>query len=98
MDGFKRTEDILVIGATNLEKSLDPAILRAGRFDKKIQFSYPTYKGRKEIIKHYLSKVVSYGIDLDNISKRTIGFSPADLKNLVNIATIDAVKNNQLYT
>ena len=94
MDGFKRTEEILVIGATNLEKSLDPAILRAGRFDKKIQFSYPTYKGRKEILEHYLSKVVSYGIDVEKIAKRSIGFSPADLKNLINIATIDAVKNS----
>ena len=57
MDGFEKSKDILVIGATNLPNSLDKAILWPGRFDKTINISLPNKKGRKEIINHYLLKI-----------------------------------------
>lgn len=93
MDGFSSDDDILIIGATNLEESLDKAVLRPGRFDKTINVPLPTLKGRKEILQLYVSKIKhSENINIDKYSKRTVGMSPADLKNLVNTAAIRAVK------
>jgi len=57
MDGFKKTKDILIIGATNLVETLDPAIMRPGRFDKTIEIGLPDRKGRKDLLKHYLKSV-----------------------------------------
>lgn len=57
LDGFKKSENVIVIGATNLVESMDPAVKRPGRFDKIINISLPDVKGREEILKHYLSKV-----------------------------------------
>ena len=96
MDGFEQKEDILVIGSTNLTKAIDKAILRPGRFDKIINFSLPSKKGRREILEYYLSKIKCdiKQIDFPTFVNRTVGFTPADLKNLVNIAAISAVKKN----
>ena len=100
MDGFAKKEDILVIGSTNLKKSIDKAILRPGRFDKIINFSLPSKKGRHDILLHYLKKIkcdISQ-IDFPTFVNRTVGFTPADIKNLVNIAAITAVKKNHKKT
>ena len=71
MDGFKETENVIVIGATNFEKALDPAIMRPGRFDKTIHVPYPDVKGRKEIIDFYLKNIkVRQYILLDKLFKK----------------------------
>ncbi len=93
MDGFKKNvKEIIVIGATNLKKTLDPAILRPGRFDKIIEVGLPDLKGRLDLLKHYLTKINHDRINLSVYAKRTVSFSPADIKNLVNIAALNAVK------
>lgn len=93
MDGYHSTQDLIVIGATNIKDALDPALLRPGRFDKSVLVGLPNKKGRLAIIQHYLSKVrSSYQINKESLSRRTIGLSPADLQNMVNIAAIHAIK------
>lgn len=97
MDGFKPLENVIVIAATNLPERLDKAILRPGRFDKLINVPYPDAKGRKEILQYYLSKV-KYDpqlISIDTIVKSTTGFTGASIKNLVNIAVLNAVKEER---
>lgn len=92
MDGFAKSENILIIAATNREKALDPALTRSGRFDFKIRIRLPYYESRKEILKYYLKKIkFDEGLNLDIITRQTIGFSPADLKNLVNLAIIRSI-------
>lgn len=98
MDGFYKKSDIIVIGATNLKDSLDKAILRPGRFDKTIYFSLPSFKGRQELIQFYLQKIKHRKFDCSPIARLTVGFSPADIKNLVNIAALNAVKKNMKFT
>lgn len=95
MDGFKQNEKIILVGATNLGESLDPAILRAGRFDKVIHVPYPDQKGRTDIQNYYLSKIKSTQIDPLLQSKRLIGFTGADIKNFVNLAILRAVKQDK---
>ena len=95
MDGFKQNEKIILVGATNLGDSLDPAILRAGRFDKTIHVPYPDQKGRTDIQNYYLSKIKSKNIDPQKQSKRLIGFTGADIKNFVNLAILRAVKQDK---
>ncbi len=74
---------------------MDKAILRPGRFDKIIEVGLPDKKGRFDILGKYLKEIKHKKIQsLEDLSKRTIGFSPADLKNLINIAALNAVKNN----
>jgi len=91
MDGFKATQGIVVIGATNFPESLDPALSRPGRFDKQVEVPVPDVKGRKEIIEHYLQKtVVASTVDSLTLAKGTPGFTGADLANLINIAAIKA--------
>ncbi|KAL0268256.1 UNVERIFIED_CONTAM: hypothetical protein PYX00_010272 [Menopon gallinae] len=90
MDGFVRNDRIVVIGATNRECDLDVALLRPGRFDLKIQLQKPDIKGRKEILKLYLDKIVHRNIDVQRVAKRTVGFSGADLENLINQAALVA--------
>ena len=99
MDGFKENEQVIVIGATNLEESLDPAIKRPGRFDKIINVPLPDVKGRKDILQFYLNKIQHNKdtIDVDVLSKRTTGFSGAELKNLVNLAILNTVKLNKEF-
>lgn len=98
MDGFKETENIIVIGATNLEKAIDPAIKRAGRFDKIINIPLPDIKGREEIFSLYLEKIKFADVTAADLAKRTYGFSGADIQNMVNQAVLNCVKNHRLVT
>jgi ATP-dependent metalloprotease len=92
MDGFEKNENIMVIGATNHEDSLDPAAVRPGRFDKKIHVPLPDVNGRKDILDLYLGKIAKdEEIDSKKIANMTPGFSGAELQNLVNTAITQAV-------
>lgn len=85
MDGFTQNEGVLVIGATNRANDLDRALLRPGRFDVQVTVPIPDYKGRRELFRHYLDKVrSSLDIDMDMLCRTTIGFTGADIENLVN--------------
>ena len=96
MDGFKSSKGIIVLGATNRPDDLDKALLRPGRFDTKVQVNKPDVKGRKEILDLYLKKTkFCPKIDLDVLAKRTVGFSGADLQNLINHAAIEAANKNK---
>ena len=96
MDGFNDNSGIIVIAATNRDDVLDPALLRAGRFDRKITVSLPDKKGREEIFKvHSRNKKLDSDINFENIAKRTVGFSGADIENIMNEAAILAVRANR---
>ncbi len=96
MDGFSDNSGIIVIAATNRDDVLDPALLRAGRFDRKITVNYPDRKGREEIFRvHSRNKQVSPDVDFEALSKRTVGFSGADIENIMNEAAILAVRENK---
>ena len=97
MDGFKQLENVVVIGATNMPDKIDKAILRPGRFDKIINVPYPDRQGRKEIFDLYLSKVKydKDNVDLDTIVKATTGFTGASIRNMVNIAVLNAIKEGR---
>ena len=89
MDGFMTNEGIIVIAATNRADILDPALLRAGRFDRQIVVNYPDVKGREEILKvHADGKPLGDDVDLKVLAKRTPGFIGADLENVLNEAAI----------
>lgn len=87
--------NILIIGATNRAEALDPALLRPGRFDRKIHVGLPDKEGRKDIIDYYLAKVAYEGIDLDKFAQSTIGFSPAQIKNIINEGLIVALQDGR---
>ena len=96
MDGFSDNSGIIVIAATNRDDVLDPALLRAGRFDRKITVSLPDKKGREEILKvHARNKIIDPNVDFAQIAKRTVGFSGADLANVLNEAAILAVRKKE---
>ena len=96
MDGFQRDTGVIVIGATNKPESLDPALLRPGRFDRRIVLDLPDIKGREAILKiHCNQKPLALDVKLKEISERTPGFSGADLANLVNEAAILAARRNK---
>ncbi|KAK5581983.1 hypothetical protein RB653_003564 [Dictyostelium firmibasis] len=96
MDGFEGNSQIMIIGATNAPNSLDPALLRPGRFDRHIAVPIPDIKGRAEIIDHYLTKIKhSIEVKADTIARATPGFTGADLSNLINTAAIKAVQNGK---
>ena len=96
MDGFADNAGIIVIAATNRDDVLDPALLRAGRFDRKITVDLPDKEGREAILKvHARNKIISKDVDFGNIAKRTVGFSGADLANVLNEAAILAVRENK---
>ncbi len=98
MDGFGTNEGIIVLAATNRVDILDPAILRPGRFDRKIMVGRPDVKGREEILKvHVRNKPLSDDVDLHEIARTTSGFAGADLENLMNEAAINAAKANRPY-
>ncbi len=100
MDGIGREENLIVIGATNRPEYLDPALLRPGRFDRRIVLDLPDVNEREEILKiHCRGKPLSLDVNLREIAERTAGFSGADLANLVNEAAILAARRNkhQLY-
>lgn len=95
MDGMEENNGVVVIAATNRPDVLDPALLRAGRFDRQITVSLPDRKGRSAILKvHARNKHFAPGIDLDALAKRTPGFSGADLENVLNESAILAVREN----
>ena len=100
MDGFSSADQVLVIGATNLSKVLDPAIMRPGRFDRKFMIPLPDKSQREKLVIHHFklarpnSKIY---FDKKKIALQTVGFSPADLANLVNTALLEAFKNQNNY-
>ncbi|MFZ6035001.1 MAG: ATP-dependent zinc metalloprotease FtsH [Patescibacteria group bacterium] len=93
MDGFAPTERVVVVAATNRGDLLDPALLRPGRFDRRIIVDYPDVEGRKAIIKiHAKGKPFDKKVDWEKTAKRTVGFSGADLENMLNEAAILAAR------
>ncbi len=96
MDGFSDNSGIIVIAATNRDDVLDPALLRAGRFDRKITVTLPDRKGREEIFKvHSRNKTLDPDVNFEALAKRTVGFSGADIENIMNEAAILAVRKNK---
>ncbi len=98
MDGFGVNEGIIVMAATNRVDILDPAILRPGRFDRKIGVGRPDVKGREDILKvHSKNKPLSDDVNLEQIARTTAGFTGADLENLLNEAAIFAARDNKNF-
>lgn len=98
MDGFGVNEGIIVMAATNRVDILDPAILRPGRFDRKVSVGLPDVRGREQILKvHARNKPLAEDVDLEEVARTTAGFSGADLENLMNEAAIDAAKAQRAY-
>ena len=98
MDGFGVNEGIIVMAATNRVDILDPAILRPGRFDRKIGVARPDVKGREAILRvHAKNKPMGEDVDLHQIAQTTAGFTGADLENLLNEAAIIAAKDDRAY-
>ncbi len=96
MDGFGANEGIIIIAATNRPDVLDPALLRPGRFDRQVTVSLPDQKEREAILKvHAKDKTFDSSVNLENLSKRTPGFSGADLENLLNESALLAVRRNK---
>ena len=96
MDGFSDNAGIIVMAATNRDDVLDPALLRAGRFDRQITVDLPDRKGRAAILRvHARNKQIDPSVDFDNVARRTTGFSGADLENVLNEAAILAVRANK---
>ena len=95
MDGFGRNEGIIIMAATNRPDILDPALLRPGRFDRTIHVGLPDIRGREEILEvHTKNKPLDDDVELKVIAKRTPGFTPADLENLVNEAALLSARYN----
>lgn len=98
MDGFGVNEGIIVMAATNRVDILDPAILRPGRFDRKVAVGRPDVKGREEILKvHSKEKPLSEDVDLRRVAQTTAGFTGADLENLMNEAAIVSARENRRF-
>ena len=96
MDGFSRTEGVIVLAATNRPDILDPALLRPGRFDRQIHVGRPDVKGREEILKvHAKDKKLDGSVNLKTVARSTSGFTGADLSNLLNEAAILAARDNR---
>ena len=96
MDGFDNDTNIIIVAATNRPDILDPALLRPGRFDRKVVMDNPDVKGRQEILKvHSRGKPLAGDVDVEALAKITAGFSGADLENLVNEAAILAARRNK---
>ena len=87
--------NILVIGATNRADALDPALLRPGRFDRRLHVGLPDKEGRKDIAGYYLNKVRHEDVDLEKLAKATVGYSPARIRNVVNEALIFALQDGR---
>ena len=98
MDGFGVNEGIIVMAATNRVDILDPAILRPGRFDRKVEVGRPDVRGREDILKvHAAGKPLGDDVNLGEIARTTAGFTGADLENLLNESAIAAAKQNRAY-
>jgi cell division protease FtsH len=96
MDGFEPNVAVLIVAATNRGDLLDPALLRPGRFDRRVVLDMPDIEGRKAILKiHARGKPFSVRVDWDKVAKRTVGFSGADLENMLNEAAIQAARGNK---
>ena len=96
MDGFGTHEGVIVMAATNRPDILDPALLRPGRFDRQITVNYPDMKGRLEILKvHAKGKPFEEGVDLEKVAQTTVGFTGADLANLLNEAALLAARKGK---
>ena len=98
MDGFGVNEGIIVMAATNRVDILDPAILRPGRFDRRIHVGLPDVRGREEILKvHAKNKPMAEDVNLEDVARTTAGFAGADLENLLNEAAIAAARDNRAF-
>ena len=96
MDGFGTNSGVIVMAATNRPDILDPALLRPGRFDRRITVNYPDIKGREEVLKvHCRNKPLEKTVDLHKIAQTTIGFTGAELANLMNESALNAAKKNK---
>jgi cell division protease FtsH len=96
MDGLEQNSGIIVVAATNRPDVLDPALLRPGRFDRRIVIDYPDAKGREAILRvHLRGKPLADDVDIEKLAKQTAGFSGADLANMVNEAAILAARKNK---
>ena len=96
MDGFDTTTNVIVIAATNRPDILDPALLRPGRFDRRVTLDNPDIRGRKQILEvHSKGKPLTTEVDLQKVARQTVGFSGADLANLVNESAILAARRNR---
>ncbi|HSX58099.1 MAG TPA: ATP-dependent zinc metalloprotease FtsH [Candidatus Saccharimonadales bacterium] len=96
MDGFEANANVIVMGATNRPDMLDPALVRPGRFDRRVSIDLPDITGRREIIDiHSKGKPMGKEVDLDRLARRTVGFSGADIANMLNEASILAARENK---
>jgi cell division protease FtsH len=96
MDGFEQGTTVIVVAATNRADVLDPALLRPGRFDRRVNIDLPDRKDREAILKvHFAKKPVAKGVDIDALAAKTAGSSGADLQNMTNEAAIIAARNNR---
>ena len=96
MDGFDPNSGVIVIAATNRPDVLDPALLRPGRFDRRVVLDMPSLKDRQEILEiHAKGKPITKGVDLKRVAQRTVGFSGADLMNVMNEGAILAARQNK---
>jgi len=96
MDGFTPNDNVIVVAATNRGDLLDPALLRPGRFDRRVMLDMPDIEGRKEILAiHARGKPFTKEVNWEKVAKRTVGFSGADLENMLNEAAILAARDNQ---
>ncbi len=96
MDGFSSLETVVVLAATNRPDILDPALLRPGRFDRKVTLELPHQKARLEIFKvHIKNHPLAVDVNIEELSRRTVGFSGAEIANLVNEAALNAARNNK---
>ncbi len=96
MDGFEPNQSVIVIAATNRPDILDAALLRPGRFDRRVEVALPDRNGRLAILKLHASKVaMGPDVDLEGLARRTPGFSGADLANLINEAALSAARDGR---
>ncbi len=96
MDGFEQGQNVIVLAATNRSDVLDPALLRPGRFDRRVNIELPDRKARKEILEvHFKEKPFSKDVDLDSLAAKSAGSSGADLQNIANEAAIIAARHNR---
>ena len=96
MDGFESSEGVIVVAATNLAETLDPALKRPGRFDRQVAVPLPDIKGRSEILAHYLQdKPIDPSVDRELLAKQSQGFSGADISNLINEAALLCAKEDK---
>ncbi len=96
MDGFTQNDNVVVLAATNRGDLLDPALMRPGRFDRRVVVELPDIEGRKAILQIYAkNKPIETGMDWEAVARRTVGFSGADLENMLNEAAIDVARHDR---